>query len=209
MARVTGPLMSMEASGTIGKTLTFAKWKGRPYVRQWVVPANPKSAAQTGIRKMLGFLAAAWAAIKTASEASYVTGAAADGISTFNRFIKENMVLWRESLAPSQSSPPAAAHSGTTISAHTYTGGARHAVLDFTLTTASNQWGLIILRSTAEITAFSWANVVAVIPVGGDTTLQHTESDLDAGTYHYRACTFTDDGVFGTLLADATAVVTA
>lgn len=46
MARVTGPLMSMEASGTIGKTLTFANWVGRQYVRRWTRPLNPQTADQ-------------------------------------------------------------------------------------------------------------------------------------------------------------------
>lgn len=46
MARVTGPLMSMEASGTIGKSLTFANWVGRQYVRRWTRPANPRTANQ-------------------------------------------------------------------------------------------------------------------------------------------------------------------
>lgn len=46
MARVTGPLMSMEASGTIGKTLTFASWVGRQYVRRWTRPANPQTQYQ-------------------------------------------------------------------------------------------------------------------------------------------------------------------
>ena len=46
MARVTGPLMSMEASGTIGQTLTFANWVGRQYVRRWTRPANPQTADQ-------------------------------------------------------------------------------------------------------------------------------------------------------------------
>ena len=46
MARVTGPLMSMEASGTIGNTLTFANWVGRQYVRRWTRPSNPQTADQ-------------------------------------------------------------------------------------------------------------------------------------------------------------------
>jgi hypothetical protein len=47
MAKVTGPLMSMDASGGFGGTLVFGKWKGRPTVRQLVTPSNPKSANQT------------------------------------------------------------------------------------------------------------------------------------------------------------------
>ena len=50
MARVTGPLMSMEASGTIGKTLTFANWVGRQYVRRWTRPSNPQTLDQMAQR---------------------------------------------------------------------------------------------------------------------------------------------------------------
>ena len=50
MAKVSGPLMSMEASGKFGGTLVFTKWKGRPVVRQLVKPANPKSADQEEAR---------------------------------------------------------------------------------------------------------------------------------------------------------------
>ena len=46
MAKVTGGLLSLSSSGSIADTLTFSKWKGRPYVRQRVVPANPQSTAQ-------------------------------------------------------------------------------------------------------------------------------------------------------------------
>ena len=50
MATVRGPLMSMEASGTIGDTITFDR---RGFVRQRVIPANPKSDAQGNVRQML------------------------------------------------------------------------------------------------------------------------------------------------------------
>lgn len=52
MAKVTGPLMSMSASGTVGGTVTFDK---RGFVRQRVIPANPKSDIQGNVRqKLLG-----------------------------------------------------------------------------------------------------------------------------------------------------------
>lgn len=38
--------MSTEASGTIGKSLTFANWVGRQYVRRWTRPSNPQTADQ-------------------------------------------------------------------------------------------------------------------------------------------------------------------
>lgn len=58
MAKVTGPLMSMDASGKFAGALVFSKWKGRPTVRQLVTPANPQNAAQTDQRNMVRVLGA-------------------------------------------------------------------------------------------------------------------------------------------------------
>lgn len=58
MAKVTGPLMSMDASGKFGDALVFGKWKGRNVVRQYTRPANPQTALQTDTRNALRVLAA-------------------------------------------------------------------------------------------------------------------------------------------------------
>lgn len=50
MAKTTGPLFSMDASGKFGGALVFGKWKGRPTVRQLVIPANPQSTDQEAAR---------------------------------------------------------------------------------------------------------------------------------------------------------------
>jgi hypothetical protein len=50
MAKATGPLMSMSASGTLGGTLTYDK---RGFVRQHVIPANPQTDAQGNVRQKL------------------------------------------------------------------------------------------------------------------------------------------------------------
>ena len=50
MAKVQGPLFSMEASGAYGGALVFAKRKGKNVVRQLVTPANPRSTEQEAAR---------------------------------------------------------------------------------------------------------------------------------------------------------------
>jgi len=59
MAKVTGPLMSMDASGKFAGALVFSKWKGRPTVRQLVTPANPMSANQVTSRNRVRVTGAA------------------------------------------------------------------------------------------------------------------------------------------------------
>ena len=60
MATTTAPLLSFGASGTLAKTMVFSKWKGRPYVRRHVIPANPKSVAQTLTRDAFAFSNSVW-----------------------------------------------------------------------------------------------------------------------------------------------------
>lgn len=53
MAKVINPLLSGSASGQLGHMMTFDK---RGFVRQYVVPSNPKSVAQMAVRNTLGDL---------------------------------------------------------------------------------------------------------------------------------------------------------
>ncbi len=54
MAKVTGPLMSMSASGKIADAIVFFGWKGTNVVRQWLKPSNPQSTAQGDTRIAMG-----------------------------------------------------------------------------------------------------------------------------------------------------------
>ena len=60
MAKLKAPLLSLGASGAIGKSVVFFNWKGLDVAREFVVPANPKSTDQTTQR---GYLTAAIAKI--------------------------------------------------------------------------------------------------------------------------------------------------
>lgn len=59
MAKATGPLFSMDASGKFGGALVFGKWKGRNTIRQLVTPSNPQSANQEVARNAVRVMAAA------------------------------------------------------------------------------------------------------------------------------------------------------
>ena len=100
MAKLKAPLMSLGASGKLADTLVFFPWKGINAVREYVIPANPKTALQTTQR---GYLTAAVAGIHTAmsdatnplksiDQVAYAALAAAKGriITWFNQAVK----LW-------------------------------------------------------------------------------------------------------------------
>lgn len=63
MAKVNAPLFSFNASGKLANALVYFGWKGIDVVRSYVVPSNPKTAAQNTQR---GYVTAAVAMIHTA-----------------------------------------------------------------------------------------------------------------------------------------------
>lgn len=91
MTRVTGPLFSLTASGTIADVITYSRWKGLAYVRTRVIPHNPQTASQTSIRNTLTAGVSLWhtvACVPTASKTSWDFYAAGTGMSGFNRYMK-------------------------------------------------------------------------------------------------------------------------
>jgi hypothetical protein len=90
MSRAQAPFLSLGASGAFGKTLVASTWKGIPYMRKYVVPANPRTAAQIAQRDIIAAVVLAWKTIITGAvirdawrlKAQY----AASPMSGFNAF---------------------------------------------------------------------------------------------------------------------------
>jgi len=93
MAKVTGPLFSMSASGTIGKAVTYGRWKGQPWARVWFSPENPQTDKQVNIRKALELMVAYWqsGAINPEGKAAYEAGAASLGMSGYNLYMRRGL----------------------------------------------------------------------------------------------------------------------
>ena len=83
MAKVNGPLLSFGAAGQVGQAAVFSKWKGRQYVRRYVVPSNPQSADQVETRSTFSWLNRVW---KTAP---------ADFVAPWQRYVKGRVMTDR------------------------------------------------------------------------------------------------------------------
>lgn len=90
MAKVTGPLLSLSASGTVGKALTFANWKGINTARIASTPSNPKTVNQMANR---AFLAAGGKVTKVtdpaSTEATFLRTKTPAGQSYASYFVRE------------------------------------------------------------------------------------------------------------------------
>jgi len=92
MAKVTGPLFSLDARQSLGKSLTYSIWKGINYVRRLVVPQNPNTTCQIVIRKVINRGSVGWkngvTGISTAQKALWDTAAEGTAESGFNRYMR-------------------------------------------------------------------------------------------------------------------------
>jgi len=91
LTRVQGPLFSVTASGTIGDAIVYSNWKGLPYVRARVIPANPRTDSQQSQRTLLTSGVSTWQNTvypEEGSKFSWDFYASGMGMSGFNRYIK-------------------------------------------------------------------------------------------------------------------------
>lgn len=205
MAKLIGPLMSMDASGSIAGTLTFAKVRGRNYVRQLVIPANPRTAGQTSNRAMMRFLGSQWTpqtALDPTMAASWQTRADQGKYSPFNAFTSFNMNQWTQFAAPQTIDTNPSVSRAATYTTWAAIDGVRQITLTAKVSLATDPlWGLVIFRDTAAIVTPTKDMVVAVIFADEATDLVYVDTPLEPGTYHYRALAFSKPGAFATAAA--------
>ena len=209
MARTVGPLMSLEASGSVAKTLTYSRWKGRPYVRQLVTPANPRSPLQVSTRAIMRFLSQQWTPGVTAlKQATWDALAKMDSISPFNAFVRENLRQWTQFLPPSEATPiTRAATLQTFTSLPAATGGVRQVTIDWTTLLINAGWGLLIFGPGVGAVTPARDNL-AYCALSGAGAQSAVLTPVAAGTWHYNFMSFTNDGKLSTALGDVTATVT-
>jgi len=101
MARVKGPLFSLEASGTVAKTIVYSKWKGRQYTRKHTIPYNPQSDKQVNCRTAVTLLVEHWQEKDEATQTVWNTFAKFFQLSGFNSFVGRGQKEYVEQLTTS------------------------------------------------------------------------------------------------------------
>lgn len=209
MALVTGPAMSLDASGALAGAVVFAKWKGRNYVRQLVRPANPQSAMQVAMRAMMRALSQAWAALSDVEKGGWDELASQSSISAFNAYVRTNQSRWRNFMGPYKT-PADATGSGTqpALNSALAEGAPSAITVQVNVATLNQGWGIVIHRSLGATAAPTISNAVRVITFETGGVKTFVDSPLAAGHYYYSFSTFTQDGSeieTGAATADASA----
>lgn len=146
MAKPVAPLLAFSASGTVAKTAVYASWRGRQYVRRWVVPANPKSTDQELTRSAFKWLQAVWKVSSADFQAPWTAFASGRPLTNRNAFGSKNIAALRVA---------------SDLSAMVFSPGA-NAGLAPVSAAASAGSGQLTVTVTAPTTPTGWTAVEAV-----------------------------------------------
>jgi len=188
-------MMSLGASGTLADAVTFSIWKGRPYVRERVIPSNPKSGGQTGRRAMFRFLAQAWAALDAADKASYQDLADQLVAAPFNAFMSYNMARWHNFLTPSENIATAGAGAGSDNALTAAVWEENRIKMSLAGTALAEAWGITFHASLTGTFTPSVGNVILVEP---DTTIAAHDvfwTPPSVDTWYLDTIAFSEDGI--------------
>ena len=207
MASTKAPLFGLDASGSLGGAIVFAKWKGRSYVRMHSVPSNPNTLAQIGVRALMKFITQDFTNLTAPEVQEWDDLAASDQITALNAQVRDGMNRakigqgWREfptATALTTIDPP----TGLTLTA--LPKGVRIAWTR----PAAHQGNYSVAVYLSETTGFtpSRNNLRVVLPVASVTV---DVLDLATGIPVYARVRETSQaGELGTLVAQGTATPT-
>lgn len=90
MATTKAPLFGLDASGTLGGSIVFSRWRGRTYVRRHTIPSNPRSNLQTGMRSVFRFISTDFTNLTQNQKDAWDALAAPDNITQLNAQIRDS-----------------------------------------------------------------------------------------------------------------------
>lgn len=184
MAKTVAPLLSFSAGGQIAKTQVYSEWKGRPYVRRYVIPANPNTTGQQATRNAFKFLNDVWKFWPTGAQAAWALYATNNRFIARNGFLKLNTSPLREAIDLTPMTISTAAGSGIVAASMVLTPGVEQIAVELaapelpTGWTISNAWALAIANvdpqteTTTDIVSASVAAAPYDITLAGLTTAQ-------------------------------------
>lgn len=91
MAKVYGPAMSFDARGKLANSIVFSSWKGIGVARQYTIPANPKSTAQTTQRGLFSWVHDVYKWLPADIQAAWVAYAAGKPLTGPNAWSSKNI----------------------------------------------------------------------------------------------------------------------
>lgn len=195
----------MGATGSIGGIMTFSSWKGRPFVRRLVIPANPDTGPQRAVRAFFSWGSKEWAQLTALQKATWVAPAAPTNVLPFNAFMKQGQNNAKQDLGFQIEYPNVAVAAPLVPTLPSATGGVGQATIVWTDPVGAQHFGVIVYADSTGAVVPSPQNIIGVADIGEQ---QIIIPRLTPGTWHFALKSFATDADLSAATADFTAVVT-
>jgi hypothetical protein len=182
MAVLKAPMLSLDARGSVGKAITFSKWKGRKYVRTLVKPANPRSGLQVGQRSGVRFQSQQWKNLSAVIQGHWKTLYPTKKITPLNSMVKLNQTRLRQGLGVKQDPTVAAGAVEAAPTAGAAAAQPKSLVVTWVDSVGVNDWCTKIYMSTSTGFTPGPATLIQIIAKGVQT---FTVAALKTGTPYY------------------------
>lgn len=201
MATTKAPLFGLDASGTVGGSIVFSKWKGRTYVRRHAIPSNPKSGLQVGMRAGFKFVSQDYVNLSAADVAAWKLIADKSATTPLNAQMQYSQRNIRLGNGPIHSPDDAAGTTPTLPASCVATAAPKTLILTWAhpVTTPGDYCTCIWMSPTATFTR-STATLIAVIP---QALLTYTVRGLVTGVQQFfEVAEANTDGTIGASSAE-------
>lgn len=187
MAKPTAPLLSFDASGQIANSLVYSSWKGRPYVRRYVVPANPNSTAQQATRNVFAASNSFWKGAGSLARAPWTLFATGQTLTDRNAYQGRYVATLRGDTDFADYIGSPGAKGGLAPTSIVLTPGSNQISVAFTNPSAPTGWTLVSAIATAILDQDPAAPTDFTITEGEDAVSQATVvlTGLTASVLYY------------------------
>ncbi|MCH7687826.1 MAG: hypothetical protein IH899_14275 [Planctomycetes bacterium] len=200
MATTKAPLFGLDASGALGGSIVFSKWRGRTYVRRLSIPSNPRSGLQVGMRSSMKFITQDFTNLTVAQKAAWDTLAAVTNITQLNAQVQDAQRRTRRNLGIRRGPAESAGTTPSLPVIDTVTAQPKTLVLDWTAGATAPEYAWMIFRD--PVTAFT-PDISNMIGIVAAATLTFTDIGLTTGVeqfYSMKGVNF--DGELGALAVE-------
>lgn len=195
MVKVNGPMMSLDASGSLANAITFSKWKGRNYVRERVTPSNPKSGGQTGRRAMFKYLSQIWSTLGTSNQATWDSLGDDLIASSFNGMVSSEMKNWHNFIAPRRAATDLRVGTTGDVIIDAAVWEENRVKVTMLGTDEQDNQGIIVFASVGAAFTPAVGNVIFVEPHEVATSTDFFWTPPNVTTWYFNSMQFTQDGV--------------
>ncbi len=209
MVRTKGPVLSLDAVGTIGGELTFQSWKGHTYARKKPSGPNPKTATQIANRAALAMLTKSWTTEPQIYLANWQSLAQTLQLDPYTAYLQFNMDRWAHWLAPSADTPADDAFDGGTLGNLQSDPARRTIAVHVNLFTAVFNWAIVWYRGTTIPVPPDRDHTIHLthsVAIGG---YDFRDTPPGPGTYYYRFQAVGVKGKWGNLTGHTGATIPA